>query len=215
MAKGRKATPSKLLLLKGGTAHSHRPPRSQEPQPPEKMPWPPNHLDKQARKEWWRVGKILKPIGLMTELDRAPLAKYCEAYSNWIKLQAELKMLSAINMNPDVELINPSRRVEQYRQEFRYWKKAMDETSKGMIYKKKSGEPGFSPYLKIERDSGAKLLGIEDRIKREIRYAYEQMYKEGGELGLSPSKRASLKVETPKAWSKAEAFMDRKNSIEG
>ena len=83
MAKGRKAMPSAGLQLLGGTAHSHRPPRDEEPRPPEKRPHCPRHLDKLARKEWRRAVKILEDIGLITELDMATLAGYCQAYSEW------------------------------------------------------------------------------------------------------------------------------------
>lgn len=83
MAKGRKSIPSKIIDLRGGIKHTHRPPRDKEPEPPEKMPPCPKHLDKDARKEWRRAGKILQPIGLLTEIDMMIFAAYCEAYSRW------------------------------------------------------------------------------------------------------------------------------------
>ena len=81
--KGRKSIPSRIIQLRGGTAHTHKKPRDQEPQPEEKMPKCPKHLDDMARKEWRRAGKILQSIGLMTELDMAVLAGYCDAFSQW------------------------------------------------------------------------------------------------------------------------------------
>lgn len=83
--KGRKAIPTKIIDLKGGTAHTHRPPRSQEPTPESRMPECPDHLDDLAKAEWGRAGKILDKIGLMTDLDMMILAAYCDAYSRWIK----------------------------------------------------------------------------------------------------------------------------------
>jgi len=88
--RGRKSIPSKIIDIRGGTAHTHKKPRDQEPQPPEKMPSCPRHLDKEARKEWRRAGKILQAIGLMTELDRATLAGYCQAYSEWARATIEV-----------------------------------------------------------------------------------------------------------------------------
>lgn len=157
--KGRKATPSKLLLLKGGTAHSHRPPRAQEPQPPEKMPHCPKHLNKEARKEWRRAGKILQSIGLLTEIDRMIFAAYCEAYSRWVEATIKVQEM-------------------------------------GMVYKKKDDTPGLNPYIRIARE------------------AFDQMIRAGTQIGLSPSSRATLKVERPKPRSKAEEFRARKNNME-
>lgn len=84
MAKGRKSIPSKIIQLRGGTKHTHKKPRAQEPMPPEKMPRCPKHLDKEARKEWRRVGKILASIGIMSELERAHLAGYCQSWSEYV-----------------------------------------------------------------------------------------------------------------------------------
>jgi len=91
MAKGRKAIPSKIINIRGGTALTHKPPREEEPTPPKKMPSCPKHLDKNAKKEWKRVGKILQDIGLMTELDMAVLAGYCDAYSQWGEATAKVQ----------------------------------------------------------------------------------------------------------------------------
>ena len=155
MAKGRKRIPSKILEITGGTLRTHRPAPKNEPDPPAKMPPCPKHLDKEAKKEWKRSGKILQTIGLMTELDMMILAAYCEAYSRWT--QATIKI---------------------------------QET--GMVYQKKDGSPGFNPYLRIARD------------------AYDQMIKAGVQIGMSPSSRSGLKVETPKPKSKIQEFKDRK-----
>ena len=101
MAKGRKSIPSKILELRGGTAHTHRPPRDSEPEPEQTMPKCPKHLDKEARKEWKRTGKILENVGLMTELDMAVLAGYCDAYSQWAKATVEVQLKVMVYKRPD------------------------------------------------------------------------------------------------------------------
>jgi P27 family predicted phage terminase small subunit len=83
MSKGRKAIPTKIINMRGGTKLTHRPPRREEAKPPEKMPPCPKHLDAGARKEWRRAGRILKAIGLLSEIDLAVFAGYCQAYSTW------------------------------------------------------------------------------------------------------------------------------------
>jgi P27 family predicted phage terminase small subunit len=165
--KGRKAIPSKITELRGGARHTHRPPRDQEPKPPEGMPPCPDHLDEKAKKEWERAGAILQNIGLMTELDMAVLAGYCDAYSRWAKATVEVQ-------------------------------------SKGMVYvegakkdketgKMVGGIPKLNPYLRVARE------------------AYDCMMKAAVLIGLSPSSRASLKVEKPKPKGRVELFMVRKN----
>ena len=111
--KGRKATPSKILQLRGGTAHSHKKPRSDhEPKPPEKMPRCPSHLDKEARSEWRRCGKILKSIGLMTDLDMAVFAGYCDAFSQWGKATIEVQKMGMVYKKTDgTPGLNPYLRV--------------------------------------------------------------------------------------------------------
>ena len=70
--KGRKAIPNKILALRGGSEHTHRPERK-SPEPPSKIPTCPTHLDKESKREWRRVAKILDSIGILTELDRSIL----------------------------------------------------------------------------------------------------------------------------------------------
>jgi len=156
MGKGRKATPSKILELRGGTEHSHKKPRENEPTPPSQMPKCPSHLDKEAKAEWKRAGTILDSIGLMTGLDMAVLAGYCDAYSQWAKATLEVQ-------------------------------------ATGMVYQKADETPALNPYLRVARE------------------AYDRMMKAAVLIGLSPSSRVNLKVDTPKPISKTAAFMKRKN----
>ena len=112
MAKGRKSIPSKIINLRGGTRHTHKKPREQEPQPPEKMPKCPKHLDKAARKEWRRAGKILQSIGLMTELDMAVLSGYCDAFSQWGEATEKVHETGLVYKKTDgTPALNPYLRV--------------------------------------------------------------------------------------------------------
>lgn len=81
--KGRKPKPTRLKLLEGNPGH--RPLPEDEPQPPANIPDCPDHLDKEARVEWRRMAKELEPLGLLTNLDKAVFAMYCEAFSTWAK----------------------------------------------------------------------------------------------------------------------------------
>lgn len=206
--KGRKAIPNKILELRGGSAHTHRPPRS-EPAAPAKMPTCPSHLCKESKTEWRRVVKILDSIGLLTELDRSTLSEYCEAYGKWVVLKRELGMLQKIDADNSCELKDSPMRVEQYRAESKRWRDAMERNSKGIVYKKENGEPAFSPYLRLERESADKLMKIENTIKREIRDTDDRLLKAGTLIGMSPSSRASLSINNQKptqAADKTELF---------
>jgi P27 family predicted phage terminase small subunit len=51
------------------------------------LPMPPPELSDDAKVEWGRVSSELYRLGLLTIIDRAVLAAYCQAYGRW--MQAE------------------------------------------------------------------------------------------------------------------------------
>jgi len=159
LARGRKKIPSKIAQIRGGSEYTHRPMNSKEPKPPERLPRCPKHLDKAAKKEWKRAGKVLQDIGLITDLDVAVFAGYCDAYAQWAEATKKIH-------------------------------------TSAMVYKKADGTPVLNPYLRVARE------------------AFDRMMKAAVLLGLSPSSRASLKVEKPKPQNKVEKFMARKNDEE-
>jgi P27 family predicted phage terminase small subunit len=62
-----------------------------EPVAPEALPRCPEHLAPVARKEWRRVARTLHAIGVLTTIDRAALAAYCQAYARWVEAEERLK----------------------------------------------------------------------------------------------------------------------------
>jgi phage terminase small subunit len=64
-----------------------------EPQPPEGTPDCPEHLSDEARAEWHRLVDTLVKMGVITIVDRAVLAAYCQAYGRWV--EAEEKLMEA------------------------------------------------------------------------------------------------------------------------
>jgi P27 family predicted phage terminase small subunit len=79
--KGRKPKPTAIKLLEGNPGK--RPLNRKEPKPAQKAPRCPAWLDDEAKKEWKRVGKVLEQMGMLTELDMAAFAGYCQAYARW------------------------------------------------------------------------------------------------------------------------------------
>ena len=80
--RGRKPTPTHLKLVRGNPGK--RPLNASEPVPQLTLPSPPAELCPDARVEWERVAGELHRIGILSSIDRAPLAAYCQAYGRWI-----------------------------------------------------------------------------------------------------------------------------------
>jgi len=117
--RGRKPKPLQQHIL-GGTFRADR--HGGVPQPRRAFPRCPDHLDADAKKEWKRLVRELYDLGLMTNLDRATLAGYCAAWSEWVKMsrlldQTGLLLKSANGVfyqSPMVAIRN--RALEQMRQ---------------------------------------------------------------------------------------------------
>ena len=52
---------------------------------PEGLPTCPGSLSDVAKNEWKRIAKDLHNLGLLSKIDRAALAVYCDAYDKWLK----------------------------------------------------------------------------------------------------------------------------------
>ena len=86
---GRKPTPTNLKLLKGNPGK--RPINKNEPKPDPGIPAPPDHLCRHALVEWGRITGELFRLGLLTDVDRAALAAYCQTYGRWIEAEDSIK----------------------------------------------------------------------------------------------------------------------------
>lgn len=62
-----------------------------EPKPPEGTPDCPEHLGDEARAEWHRLVETLVSMGVITIVDRAVLAAYCQAYGRWVEAEEKLR----------------------------------------------------------------------------------------------------------------------------
>lgn len=91
MTVGRKPKPTALRLVTGNPGK--RALNKREPKIDLARPLPPPFLNDDAKVEWGRVIEVLYTAGLMTRLDAAALAAYCQAYGRWA--QAERAILRA------------------------------------------------------------------------------------------------------------------------
>jgi len=54
----------------------------------------PDHLDTLAKQEWYRITAELDAQGILTKVDRAPLASYCTLWSRYVKIERILEKSS-------------------------------------------------------------------------------------------------------------------------
>lgn len=68
------------------------------------VPTAPRHLSKEAAKEWKRITPHLEELGLISAIDRAALALYCQAYGRLSELEEAFKgMVAKIQADEDVD----------------------------------------------------------------------------------------------------------------
>jgi P27 family predicted phage terminase small subunit len=71
-----------------------------EPKPPEGTPDCPEHLGEEARAEWYRLVDTLVSMGVITIVDRAVLAAYCQAYGRWVEAEQKLQETPVLFKTP-------------------------------------------------------------------------------------------------------------------
>ncbi len=96
--RGRKPKPTRLKILEGNPGR--RPVNGQEPRPPGGLPSCPAHLSPSAKAEWKRLAGSLNRIGMLTEIDRAAMAAYCQAYGRWVEAERKLAETPALLKTP-------------------------------------------------------------------------------------------------------------------
>jgi len=91
MRPGPPPKPTRLKKLAGNPGKRALNPHEPRPAAPERPPYAPRFLNREAQREWRRIVKPLLQLGLYTELDHAALAMYCQAWGRWV--EAETKVL--------------------------------------------------------------------------------------------------------------------------
>ena len=85
---GPKPKPTYLKLIAGNPGR--RPLNDSEPKPKASIPRPPPELSSDALKEWKKISRQLFAAGILTVVDRAVLAAYCQAYGRWVQAERAL-----------------------------------------------------------------------------------------------------------------------------
>jgi P27 family predicted phage terminase small subunit len=81
--RGRKPKPANLLVISGSGSGS--------PKPANSIPTCPAHLSPTGKAEWKRLASEMHRLGIISQLDRAVLAAYCQAYGRWVEAERKLK----------------------------------------------------------------------------------------------------------------------------
>jgi P27 family predicted phage terminase small subunit len=81
--------PTALRLIEGN--RGKRPLNKSEPKPTPVRPTRPEWMLPEAKREWNRVVPELERMGLLTAVDRAALAAYCQAYARAVQAEAVLR----------------------------------------------------------------------------------------------------------------------------
>jgi len=90
--------PSHLKLITGNPGK--RPLNKNEPKPAAGIPPVPAHLSDEAKAEWTRIATDLNAIGLLTQVDRAALAAYCQAWADWVEAEEQLRRFGKVVKSP-------------------------------------------------------------------------------------------------------------------
>jgi len=81
--------PTRMKVLTGN--RGKRPLNPNEPEPAVVIPRKPRILQGVAAREWYKITKILHRLGLLTEVDKAALAVYCQFYQRWVDAEREVR----------------------------------------------------------------------------------------------------------------------------
>ena len=85
---GRKPKPTALKKLEGNPGK--RKLNTKEPIPAKGMPNCPEWLLPEAKKEWERLADLMNQMGVLTEVDMAAFAAYCQSYARWKEAQEHI-----------------------------------------------------------------------------------------------------------------------------
>lgn len=118
--RGRKPTPTSLKILRGNPGKRRL--SKHEPRPAVSIPRCPEHLSTDAKTEWRRISRELAGLGLLSTIDRAALAVYCQAWARWKEAELNIARHGLVVKTPGtgVPMQNPflpvaNKAIEQMR----------------------------------------------------------------------------------------------------
>ena len=90
--------PTRLKVIEG----TYRPDKAiaGEPLPPVSVPRCPPWLLPEAKRAWKRIGKLLKPLGLIAEIDYMALAMLCQSWARWREAEEVISKAGPVQTTP-------------------------------------------------------------------------------------------------------------------
>jgi P27 family predicted phage terminase small subunit len=64
------------------------------------LPLAPQELAGAARKEWYRVGRLMRDAQMISKLDRGVLATYCVAWARWLETEQNVRKHGLVVKTP-------------------------------------------------------------------------------------------------------------------
>lgn len=143
MTTGPPPKPTALKLLAGNPGKKSLPKNEVRPRPA--LPDLPKHLATEARAEWERLGPVLVRLKLLTRLDRAAFAAYCQAWARHVEAEEQLAKASPLAFTHNgYPIVNPWQTIS---------KQAVDQMAKFL------GEFGLTPAARTRINAGDVPLG--------------------------------------------------------
>lgn len=89
MAAGRKPKPTQLKVIQGTFRKDRANPS--EPKPKNQLPPCPDFLEGKPRREYFRIGRKLERIGVLTEVDDLALAGLCLSWAEYLEAEEQVR----------------------------------------------------------------------------------------------------------------------------
>lgn len=96
--RGRKPKPTAIKILEGNPGK--RKLNAYEPTPEQTAPQCPDWLCDEAKEEWKRLADKMEQMGILTEVDMAAFAGYCQSYARWKEAEEFISRHGAIVKTP-------------------------------------------------------------------------------------------------------------------
>ncbi len=96
---GRKPLPVEIHEMRG--SYKKNPQRRKQTPRAKGRPQKPRHLDEYGRKEWDRICKLLKSMGVLSATDAPAIEQYCESYSEWRRAKEKVEKIGLAIVSKD------------------------------------------------------------------------------------------------------------------
>jgi P27 family predicted phage terminase small subunit len=99
MTTGRRPRPTAIKELAGNPGK--RPLNRREPKPQTRLPTAPAWLQGEARAEYYRAGRLLVRLRVMTDADRTALLAYAQMFGRWMEADEQVRRGGMIIKSPN------------------------------------------------------------------------------------------------------------------